>query len=41
MILKISKPKSVLSKSFLKVKPTRSEIENFKYHLIGYNIYAI
>lgn len=34
MNIKILKPKKALNKSFLKSKPHRSEIENFKTHLI-------
>jgi adenine-specific DNA-methyltransferase len=34
MILKELKPKKALNKAFLKVKPNRYEIENFKSNLI-------
>lgn len=34
MNLKILKPKKALNKAYLKIKPHRSEIENFKTHLI-------
>lgn len=34
MTLKELKPKKVLNKAFLKVKPNRSDIENFKANLV-------
>jgi len=34
MVIKILKPKKALNKAFLKVKPNRSEIDNFKTNLI-------
>ncbi|MCK5169545.1 MAG: hypothetical protein KAQ75_06680 [Bacteroidales bacterium] len=34
MRLNLVKPRKALNKAFLKVKPNRSEIENFKTNLI-------
>lgn len=34
MNIKILKPKKALNKAYLKIKPHRSEIEDFKTHLI-------